>query len=257
MRIINRACGVAGHGLRPGRADPSGHEIRLNTGQGPIDPKSRKVPGACAFAHLGGASPRRARMVQVEALGQEGLRREKMKRTEQLFSRSRALLSAWLPALAADDVLSLESNQKFLDDNKIRKGVITRPSGLQFRILQNGFGKRPAPTDTVKVYYTGRLINGVIFDGTSPGLPASMKLNSVIPGWIEALLQLMREGDHWQARDPAEPGLWRARRSPFGLIPPIRPPGVRHPADRNHAGAQEGRQGLPARSRRQGRRTIA
>ena len=121
-------------------------------------------------------------------------------------------------ALAADDALSIDANQKFLDENKVKKGVITRPSGLQFRIIQNGYGKRPQSTDTVKVYYTGKLINGVIFDGTSPGLPASMRLNSVIPGWIEALL-LMREGDHWQLVIPANLG-YGVRSTGDGLIPP-------------------------------------
>jgi len=121
------------------------------------------------------------------------------------------------PALAAD-VLSIETNLKFLEDNKKMKGVITRPSGLQFRIIQNGYGKRPASTDTVKVYYTGTLINHVIFDGTSPGLPASMKLANVIPGWVEAL-QLMREGDHWQLVIPAMLG-YGVRGSSDGSIPP-------------------------------------
>ena len=120
-------------------------------------------------------------------------------------------------APAANDALSLEANQKFLDENKAKKGVITRPSGLQFRILQNGYGKRPQATDTVKVYYTGKLINGVIFDGTSPGLPASMKLGNVIPGWVEAL-QLMREGDHWQLVIPAMLA-YGARSTGDGLIP--------------------------------------
>ena len=75
----------------------------------------------------------------------------------------------------------------------------------------------------MEVYYTGKLINGAVFDGTSPGLPATFKVNSVIPGWIEAL-QLMREGDHWQlvippnlaygargagdGTDSAQPGSW-------------------------------------------------
>ena len=121
------------------------------------------------------------------------------------------------PALAAD-VLSIETNLKFLEDNKKMKGVITRPSGLEFRIIQNGYGKRPQSTDTVKVYYTGKMINGVVFDGTSPGLPASFKLNSVIPGWIEAL-QLMREGDHWQLVIPPNLG-YGVRGSTDGSIPP-------------------------------------
>jgi FKBP-type peptidyl-prolyl cis-trans isomerase len=124
------------------------------------------------------------------------------------------------PVYAADDPLSIDNNLKYLDDNKLKQGVIVRPSGLQFRILQNGYGKRPQSTDTVKVYYTGKLINGVIFDGTSPGLPASLKLNQVIPGWIEAL-QLMREGDHWLLLIPPNLG-YGVRGSPDGgkAVPP-------------------------------------
>jgi FKBP-type peptidyl-prolyl cis-trans isomerase len=119
---------------------------------------------------------------------------------------------------AADDPLSIEANLKYLEDNKLKKGVIPRPSGLQFRIIQNGYGKRPASTDTVKVYYTGTLINHIVFDGTSPGLPASLKLNQVIPGWIEAL-QLMREGDRWLLVIPPNLG-YGVRGSPGGEVPP-------------------------------------
>jgi FKBP-type peptidyl-prolyl cis-trans isomerase len=122
------------------------------------------------------------------------------------------------PAGAADDALSDAANQAYLAANAKRKGVIVRPDGLQFRILQNGFGKHPGLTDTVEVYYTGRLINGTVFDGTSPGLPASFKVNSVIQGWIEAL-QLMREGDHWQVVIPANLG-YGARGAGNGMIPP-------------------------------------
>jgi FKBP-type peptidyl-prolyl cis-trans isomerase len=122
------------------------------------------------------------------------------------------------PARAADDALSEEANQAYLAANMKKKGVIVRPSGLQFRIIQNGFGKRPQPTDTVVVYYTGRLINGTVFDGTSPGLPAPFKVNSVIPGWIEAL-EIMREGDHWQLTIPSNIG-YGARGAADGLIPP-------------------------------------
>ena len=133
---------------------------------------------------------------------------------------SRALAQA--PATNAQakpsDALSIDANLKYLEDNKLKKGVITRPSGLQFRIIQNGYGKRPASTDTVKVYYTGTLINKVIFDGTSPGLPASFKLNSVIPGWIEAM-QLMREGDRWQLVIPPNLG-YGVRGAGDGAIPP-------------------------------------
>jgi len=155
-----------------------------------------------------------------------------MKRRTAIFALGGVVLSGLLPGWAANaapantaapnpgaatDVLSIDNNQKFLADYAKTKGVIVRPSGLMFRIIQNGYGKRPQPTDTVKVYYTGKLINGVIFDGTSPGLPASMKLADVIPGWIEAL-QLMREGDHWQLVIPAMLA-YGARSLGDGLIP--------------------------------------
>ena len=125
---------------------------------------------------------------------------------------------AGTPAKPVADALSIDANLKYLEDNKKQKGWIIRPSGLQFRIVQNGFGKRPQRTDTVKVYYTGKLINGVVFDGTSPGLPASLNLSSVIPGWVEALL-LMREGDRWQLVIPPNLG-YGARSMGDGLIPP-------------------------------------
>jgi FKBP-type peptidyl-prolyl cis-trans isomerase len=132
-----------------------------------------------------------------------------------------ATLATTAPTTApANDALSIANNQKFLADYAKQRGVIVRPSGLMFRIIQNGYGKRPQSTDSVKVYYTGKLINGVIFDGTSPGLPATMKLNEVIPGWIEAL-GLMREGDHWQLVIPPNLG-YGVRGSPDGgqAVPP-------------------------------------
>jgi FKBP-type peptidyl-prolyl cis-trans isomerase len=113
--------------------------------------------------------------------------------------------SAWSASAAPsgpDPSLSLEANAAFLAANAKKPGVIVRPDGLQFKIIQNGFGKRPQITDSVEVYYTGALINGRVFDGTSPGLPASFKVNQVVPGWTEAL-QLMREGDHWQLVIPS------------------------------------------------------
>src|SRR3982751_200178 len=109
------------------------------------------------------------------------------------------------PALA-DDPLSIEANLKYLEDNKKQKGWIIRPSGLQFRILQNGYGKRPSPTDTVKVYYTGKLINGVVFDGTA-------RLDEAQPGdsRLDRSLAVDARRRPLGDRDPAQSGLWRAR----------------------------------------------
>ncbi len=122
-----------------------------------------------------------------------------------------------MPALSADPAFSPQANAAYLAANAQKKGVIIKPDGLQIRIVQSGFGRRPAAIDTVQVYYTGSLINGSVFDGTSPGLPASFKVNQVIPGWTEAL-QLMREGDHWQLVIPSIIGY--GARGAGSAIPP-------------------------------------
>jgi FKBP-type peptidyl-prolyl cis-trans isomerase len=121
--------------------------------------------------------------------------------------------SAW----AQDASLSLQANQAFLAANAKKPGVNVRPSGLQYSIIKNGFGKRPGVFDSVDVNYTGTLINGKVFDKTEPGMPANFVVNRLIPGWTEALT-LMREGDHWQLVIPA--GLAYGSRAMGGVIPP-------------------------------------
>ena len=122
------------------------------------------------------------------------------------------------PAGAAVSSLGPEANAKFLADNSHQPGVVTRPSGLQYKILHNGYGKRPLLNDVVTVYYTGSLINGQMFDGTEAGLPAQLKVSGVIPGWTEALM-LMREGDKWHIVIPANLA-YGARGAGQGAIPP-------------------------------------
>jgi FKBP-type peptidyl-prolyl cis-trans isomerase len=121
-------------------------------------------------------------------------------------------------AHAADRALSPTANTAFLDANAHRPGVHVAPNGLQYTIIHNGYGKRPAPTDIVTVYYTGALINGKVFDGTEPGLPATFKANELIPGWTLALT-MMREGDRWQIVVPANLG-YGERGQGDGIIPP-------------------------------------
>ena len=121
-------------------------------------------------------------------------------------------------AYAATSSLSIDANKNYLADNAAKKGVVVRPSGLQYKIVHNGFGKRPLPTDIVTVYYTGSLINGTTFDGTEAGLPAQFKVTDLIPGWTEALL-LMREGDVWHIVIPANLA-YGARGAGQGAIPP-------------------------------------
>ena len=104
---------------------------------------------------------------------------------------------------AADQALSAAANQRFLAAYDKRPGVVIKPDGLRYRILKNGFGTRPRAIDYVTVAYTGKLINGKVFDGTEEGMPVRFKVNSLIAGWSEAL-QLMKVGDRWELVIPAK-----------------------------------------------------
>lgn len=87
-----------------------------------------------------------------------------------------------------------EEGEKFLADNAKEEGVTVLPSGLQYKVLREGNGKRPAATDRVKCHYEGQLTNGQVFDSSyRRGEPAVFPLNGVIAGWTEGV-QLMNEG---------------------------------------------------------------
>src|SRR5690606_553789 len=91
----------------------------------------------------------------------------------------------------------------FLAENKKKEGVVTLPSGLQYKVIKEGEGKSPGPSDTVVVNYRGTLIDGTEFDSSlKRGEPATFPLNQVIPGWTEAL-QLMKEGGKMEVFVPA------------------------------------------------------
>lgn len=93
--------------------------------------------------------------------------------------------------------------EAFLKDNKAKEGVVTLPSGLQYKIINAGTGAKPTKEDTVTVEYTGRLISGEVFDSSEKsGKPATFKLTQVIPGWTEAL-QLMPANSTWEVYVPA------------------------------------------------------
>ena len=142
-----------------------------------------------------------------------------MKRIGALLAALTTFLSlATAEVKAADPALSADANAAYLAANSHKPGVVVRPSGLQYNIVKNGFGKRPRSTDTVSVNYTGMLINGKVFDGTEPLTPAEFTVNKLIPGWTEAL-GLMREGDKWHLVIPSTLA-YGARGAGDGLIPP-------------------------------------
>jgi FKBP-type peptidyl-prolyl cis-trans isomerase len=116
-----------------------------------------------------------------------------------------------------------EANKKegdaFLSANKTKEGVVTLPSGLQYKILKEGSGPKPTPTDSVVCNYKGTLINGTEFDSSyKRGEPATFPVTGVIKGWTEAL-QLMPVGSKWQLFVPADLG-YGPRGTPGGPIGP-------------------------------------
>lgn len=101
-----------------------------------------------------------------------------------------------------------EKNKKdgaaFLAENRTKDGVVTLPSGLQYKVLVEGKGESPKATDTVTVNYRGTLLDGTEFDSSyKRGQPATFNVTGVIRGWTEAL-QLMKPGAKWQLYIPAE-----------------------------------------------------
>lgn len=95
------------------------------------------------------------------------------------------------------------SDQNFLETNKKKPGVVTLPDGLQYKVLTDGNGPKPGPSDVVTVHYAGSLVDGTEFDSSyKRGEPATFPVNGVIAGWVEAL-QLMKVGSTWELYIPA------------------------------------------------------
>jgi len=94
---------------------------------------------------------------------------------------------------------------KFLEENKLKEGVTTTASGLQYKILEHGTGKlHPSKEDSVSVHYRGTLLSGKEFDSSyKRGQPATFGVTQVIPGWTEAL-QLMKPGDVYELYIPSD-----------------------------------------------------
>lgn len=95
------------------------------------------------------------------------------------------------------------AGEAFLAENGKRVEVKTTPSGLQYEVLTEGDGPRPEANDQVEVHYTGKLIDGTVFDSSvDRGMPATFGVTQVIPGWVEAL-QLMKSGSKWRLFIPS------------------------------------------------------
>lgn len=116
-----------------------------------------------------------------------------------------------------------EKNKKqgeaFLAENKKKEGVTTLPSGLEYKVIKTGNGKKPKADDTVTVNYKGTLLDGTEFDSSyRRGTPTTFPVKGVIPGWTEAL-QLMDVGSKWQLFIPPQLA-YGERGTPGGIIGP-------------------------------------
>lgn len=126
---------------------------------------------------------------------------QQMKDTLSKFQKD--LMAKRAAQFEAKSSANKEKGEAFLNQNKLKAGVVTLPSGLQYKIITAGTGAKAAKEDEVTVEYTGRLIDGTVFDSTDKaGKPAVFKVSQVIPGWTEAL-QLMPAGSTWEIYVPA------------------------------------------------------
>jgi FKBP-type peptidyl-prolyl cis-trans isomerase FklB len=125
-------------------------------------------------------------MQQILTAFNERMREERMEQFQRLAEENKA---------RADE---------FLAQNEEKKGIVTLPSGVQYRVIEEGEGERPSPTDTVTVHYRGSKTDGREFDSSfARGVPAVFQVDSVLEGWQE-VLPLMREGAYWQVFLPPE-----------------------------------------------------
>jgi len=99
---------------------------------------------------------------------------------------------------------AIQAGKDFLAENAKKEGVVTLESGLQYEILTEGSGAKPAATDQVECHYHGTLTDGTVFDSSvERGEPAVFPVNGVIQGWVEAL-QLMPVGSKWRLAIPSD-----------------------------------------------------
>lgn len=125
-------------------------------------------------------------MREVLTAFNERMRQERMEQFQQMAEQNKAQADEWLA------------------ENRGKSGIVALPSGVQYRVIEEGEGARPTLEDTVTVHYRGSKIDGREFDSSfARGVPAVFQVDSVLEGWQE-VLPLMREGAMWQVFLPPE-----------------------------------------------------
>lgn len=152
---------------------------------------------------------------QLRGMGVENLDKEAFneavaaafdgKETKISAEEAQKLIQEYLQELASKKEAQIKAvGEKFLAENGKKENVITTASGLQYMVEKEGTGAQPAATDEVTVHYTGKLLDGTVFDSSvSRGEPATFPLNRVIPGWTEGV-QLMKEGGKYTFFIPSD-----------------------------------------------------
>ena len=126
------------------------------------------------------------------------------KEKKMTYDEAKQVVQDFFTELEANaGAMNEELGKKFLEQNAQQEGVKVTESGLQYLVLKEGNGVKPGPNDAVTVHYTGRLIDGTVFDSSvERGEPATFAVGQVIPGWVEGL-QLMSEGAAWRLFIPS------------------------------------------------------
>lgn len=139
-----------------------------------------------------------AEMRQQVAIMRERMVREARARFEQAARENKA------------------KSDRFLAENRAKNGVRTLPSGIQYRVIEEGTGPRATATSEVTVHYRGSLISGLEFDSSfARGEPVTFKVNEMIPGWQE-ILPMMKVGDEWKVFLPPEKAYGERGQGPIG-----------------------------------------
>jgi FKBP-type peptidyl-prolyl cis-trans isomerase len=131
------------------------------------------------------------------------------KMTQEEYNAAMQLCQQKMRAAAQEKAAAVSAKMKaeseaFLAENAKKEGVKVTASGLQYEVLTEGTGKQPVPADTVRVHYTGKLLDGTVFDSSvDRGEPAEFGLTQVIAGWTEGL-QLMKTGSKFRFYIPAD-----------------------------------------------------
>lgn len=178
-----------------------------------VQMQSRSDSASYMFGYQLGGQFSRSKIQVNEDVLMAGYRDGAADKTAQISDSAAMMLSEALQKelmktmeaeAAKDAATARKESDKFMSENKTKEGVITTPSGLQYKVIKMGTGKKPKAGSTVTVHYTGKLYNGKVFDSSvERGQPATFNTTQVIPGWQEAVL-LMPQGSKFQLYIPPQ-----------------------------------------------------